>query len=301
MPLLLCSNPLYLQHAAVCLTSLLVNNPDLHFDIVLVVSSRDPMGEEKLRRSLAPFRQHSLKLLQFTLPQGTLLPLNPRTHYTLDNWTRLWVADFFAPEIERVLYLDCDLIVVGNVAPLWNTDLGGALFGAVDIPGSQRGIQKLDMRPEDGYFNSGVLLIDLAQWRCTRALNVVLDYVSGNSARLPDVDQDALNACFHARRMRLEYKWNAIAPFFREPLALPLPRAEIEAVCREARIIHFNGASKPWKYLTAHTRKREYWKYLHMTEWRDYVPPDRTLTNMLREAASIILPRPVKTILKRFL
>ena len=178
------------------------------------------------------------------------------------------------------------------------TDLGGALMGAVDIPGSDRGVIRLAMRAEDGYFNAGVLIIDLKQWRATRAEETVVDYIRANPERVR-YDQDALNACFHSRTKRLDYKWNVISPFFREPLALPLERAEIEAVRREARIIHFNGGSKPWSYFCDHPRRAEYEKYLRMTAWQDYVPPDRTPLNRLRKGISAILPDPVKGLLKK--
>jgi hypothetical protein len=58
----------------------------------------------------------------------------------------------------------------------------------------------------------------------------------------------------------------SFSPFFREPLALPLDRAEIEAIRRNAQIIHFNGGSKPWSYFCDHPRRAEYEKYLRMTE-----------------------------------
>ena len=296
--LLLCANSLYLQHMGVCLTSLLVNNPDLFFDIVIVGRASEALDEKKLRCSLARFSNYLLSFRKFTPPADRILPLNPRAHYTLDNWTRLWIEEFFSGDIDRVLYLDCDIVVVGSVAPLWRVDLGGALLGAVDIPGSQRGVTTLGMRAEDGYFNSGVLLIDLKQWREARALAAVLDYVQAYPERMLDLDQDALNACFNGRRKRLEYKWNAIWPFFREPLSLPLDRAEIEGVRREARIIHFNGNSKPWSYFCDHPRKAEYEKYLQMTEWRDFVPEDRTVLNSLRKGISAILPERTKKGLK---
>jgi len=296
--LLLCTNADYLQHVAVCLTSLLVNNPHLFFDVVVVGRTSERLDEERLRRSLAQFPNQSLTFKQFTPPAHRILPLNPGAHYTLDTWTRLWVADFFPPEVKRVLYLDGDIVVLGDVAPLWRTELDGAILAAVDIPGSQRGVTHHGMRIEDGYFSAGVLLIDLQQWRQAGALETVLEYVAAYPERLPDVDQDALNACFHARRKRLEYKWNAIWPFFREPLVLSLPRAEIEAVRAEARIVHFNGASKPWSYFCDHPRKNEYDRYLRLTEWREFVPSDRTLINRLRKTASAILSDRVKDFLK---
>src|SRR4051812_28713331 len=164
---LLCTNASYLQHAAVCLTSLLANNPDLFFDIILVGRASEVLDEDKVRRSLGRFSNFVLAFQKFSPPSKQLLPLNPGAHYTLDNWTRLWLSDFFPDNVDRVLYLDCDIVIVGSVAALWNVDLDGALLGAVDIPGSEHGVTHLGLRAEDGYFNSGVLLIDLKKWRET--------------------------------------------------------------------------------------------------------------------------------------
>jgi lipopolysaccharide biosynthesis glycosyltransferase len=298
--LLLCTNALFLQHAAVCLTSLLLNNSDLCFDIVVVGRVTEELDEGKLRRSLVRFANHSLSFRRFTPPVGRLLPLNPRAHYTLDNWTRLWVEEFFDEAVDRVLYLDADTVVTGSIAELWGAELDGALFGAVDIPGADRGVELLGLRPEDGYFNSGVLLFDLKQWRESRALDTLLAYIDAHPHEMSfTLDQDALNGCFHDRRKHLDYRWNAVWTFFQD---LPLPgldRSACAAVRRDARIIHFNSSNKPWSYFCNHPRKGEYEKYLRMTEWRNFVPPDRTMVNRLRKLASIILPPPAKAGLKR--
>jgi lipopolysaccharide biosynthesis glycosyltransferase len=295
--ILMCTNALFLQHAAVCLVSLLANNPDIFFNIVIVGRVTEDLDEEKLRRSLVGFSNYLLTFQKFAPPADLLLPLEPHAHYTIDTYTRLWLGEFFPETVDRVLYLDADIVVVGSIAPLWSTDLGGALMGAVDIPGSDQGVRRLAMRMEDGYFNAGMLLIDVAQWRATRAELTVLDYIRLNPERV-SYDQDALNACFRSRTKRLDYKWNVIRPFYREPLVLPLGRAEIEAIRRDAQIIHFNGGSKPWSYFCDHPRRAEYEKYLRMTEWRNYVPPDRTPLNMVRRGVSAITPDSVKRVLK---
>jgi lipopolysaccharide biosynthesis glycosyltransferase len=293
--LLICTNALYLQHAAVCLNSLLANNQDLVFDIVIVSRPTERLEEDGLRRSLGCFSNYSLSFRKFTPPANLVLPLNPDAHFTLDNWTRLWVEEFFTSDVDRVLYLDCDIVVIGSIAELWRADLDRALLGAVDIPGSQRGVTHLAMRAEDGYFNSGVLVIDLKQWRATSALDTVLRYVDAYPERVMiDLDQEALNACFHARRKRLDYKWNATWPFFSDPPVLPLVQTEIAAVRQDARIIHFNGYLKPWSYLCNHPRKSEYDKYLRMTEWRGFVPQDRTVLNILRKNLSPLLSKKCK-------
>jgi lipopolysaccharide biosynthesis glycosyltransferase len=297
--LLLCANALYLQHAAVCLASVLTNNSDLFFNVVIVGRATEVLEEQKLRRSLKRFSNHSLSIQKFTPPADRFLPLNPNAHYTLDNWTRLWVEQFFDQGTNRVLYLDCDIVVIGSLAPLWRTDLEGALIGAVDIPGSMQGVKRLGMRPEDGYFNSGVLLIDLERWRETRALDAVLHYIETFPERMCyTLDQDALNACFYSRRRRLDYIWNVTWSFFQTQLQLPLTAAELSEVRCNARILHFNSNLKPWNFFCDHPRQAEYYKYLLMTEWRDFVPPDRTAVNRLRKSMSAVLPTRVKEILK---
>lgn len=296
--LLICTNAGYLQHVAVCLRSLLEHNRDLFFNIVIVGRAGEHLNEEKLEASLGSSKGYSLSFKTFIPPVDHILPLNPRALYTLDIWTRLWVADFFGPEVKRVLYLDGDIVVTGSIAPLWNTDLDGALLGAVDIPGSQRGINNLGMREEEGYFNSGVLLFDLEQWRQTRALDALLAYVAKNLERLRDPDQDALNACFAGRRKRLDYTWNVIRSFYRDPPVLPLAPSELERVVKDARIIHFNGGLKPWSYFSDHPEKKEYWRYLRMTAWHDFVPADKTMKNVLRKAVSRVLPQGVKELFK---
>lgn len=295
---LFCTNRLFFQHVAVCLCSLLTNNKDLFFDVVIASRPEEKLDTQKLWRSLQQFSNCSLNFREFALPADQILPLIPGAHYTIDTYTRLWAGEFFPDVVDRVLYLDADMVVIDSIAPLWRTDLEGALFGAVDIPGSDRGVVQLKLPAGVGYFNAGMLLIDLKQWREVRALETVLDYITENPERVL-YDQDALNACFYHCWKRLDYKWNVIWPFYREPSELPLSRSEIETIRRDTVIIHFNGSSKPWSYFADHPRTTEYLKYLGMTEWRDFVPSDRTPMNRLRKGLSMVLPAPVKHFLKQ--
>ena len=297
--LLLSTNAMFLQHAAVCLTSVLANTPDLFFDVVVVSQPEENLDEARFRRSVERFPNHSIRFEKFSIPKEAVPAINPLTHYTLETYTRLWIENFFPPVTERVLYLDVDLVAVGSIAPLWSIDLGGALLGAANIPGAAVKLKSFSIPADEGYFSAGVLIIDLQQWRTTSAQQEVFDYISANPDRVfNDVDQDLLNAVFHHRTKRIGYEWNAIRPFFDEPTQLPLSQHELDEVRRDAIIIHFNGNLKPWSYFCDHPRRDEYTKYLRMTEWRDFVPPDRTPLNMVRKRVSRILPPEVKNVLK---
>ncbi len=288
--LLLCCNRTYAQHLCVALISLLDSNKDQSFDIVVV--SREEFGSDgdRLLASLAGFRNCSIRFALFEVPAGLRLPV--RAHYSVDNYSRLWIADFFPAAVRRVLYLDCDLIVLGEVADLYNVDLNGSLLGAVSIPGSTR-CTLLGIPERFGYFNSGVMIIDLEQWRATRAAAEVIDYIVANPDKLIDADQDALNGCFFARRKAVPYVWNVITPFYFDYHPLGMDQTIVDEVRQGARIVHFNGASKPWSYMSRHPHRQDYARYLRRSEWRDYVPPDRTISNMLKKHLATFVPKRV--------
>lgn len=291
IPTLFCINARYAKHAAVCIVSLLENNPEAFFDIV-VVSTGD-LGAEaaKLRCTLAAYANCALKTIRFA-PRGNIkLPV--RAHYSIDNYTRLWVADFFPASVGKVLYLDSDMIVAGDIDGLWRADLGNAVLGAVTIPGSTR-CAAFGIPEEYGYFNSGVLVIDLARWREEDIFKRLIEYLVANTDKIVDADQDVLNACLYDRRLPLPYIYNAISPFFFDYHPLGIGEVEIARVRDQARIIHFNGASKPWSYLCRHPRRADYWRYLERTEWRDDEPEDRNFANWTKKTFGPLVPESLR-------
>jgi len=284
--LLFCCNRNYAQHLCVALISVLANNPDFQFFVV--VASNGDFGEDgdRIRKSLEIFPNVVLKFESFQPPPLLSLPTN--FHYSTDTYTRLWVDTFFPNDVTRVLYLDADLIVVGDIAPLWRADLEGKLLGAVSIPGSTR-CGFLSIPEAAGYFNSGALVIDLVQWRQTGAADEVLSYVAANPEKLIDADQDALNACFFARRHSLPSIYNVITPFYFQYHDVGLDEATLADIQHRAVVVHFNGASKPWSYMCRHPRTADYLRYLSMSDWRDFVPPDKTLLNMAKKFVAGLL------------
>jgi lipopolysaccharide biosynthesis glycosyltransferase len=290
IPTLFCINSRYAQHVAVCIVSLLENNPNSFFDIV-VVSTGD-LGAEgaKLRRTLAAYGNCALKVTRLAAA-GIDLPV--RAHYSIDNYTRLWVADFFPERVSKVLYLDSDMIVAGDIGALWRTELGENILGAVTIPGSTR-CTAFGIPERYGYFNSGVLLINLAAWRAERVFPRLIDYIDRNADRIVDADQDVLNACLYDRRLELPYIYNAISPFFFDYHPMGMSGAAIAEVRAHARILHFNGASKPWNYLCRHPRRADYWRYLALTEWRDARPENRTLSSWTKKTFGPLLPEALR-------
>ena len=82
--------------------------------------------------------------------------------YDISIMSRLFMGEMLPDCVKRVLYLDCDTVVLASLKKLWQTDLKGRLFGAVMEPTIYPAVKaSIGLGKEDPYFNSGVLLIDL--------------------------------------------------------------------------------------------------------------------------------------------
>jgi lipopolysaccharide biosynthesis glycosyltransferase len=162
-------------------------------------------------------------------------------------YLRLFLPDLLPPRVERLLYLDSDVLVHGGLGPLWELPLGDAPVAAVrdgmirsmayegGIPGAGPGVPSTAP-----YFNSGVLLMNLPVWRRLDVTGQCLEYLVAQRDRLRFPDQDALNLVCFDRWVRLRSIWNDTVLWW-------LKGDDHETVRREVRISHFAGPNKPWQ------------------------------------------------------
>ena len=127
---------------------------------------------------------------------------------------RLLLSQFISPEIEKIIYLDSDIIVNLDIAELWHIELGDKVLGVV--PESFNGInafERFDLcrdglaNPED-YFNSGVLLMNLKLFNQEEPNIIEGLKFRGNHPEYKFFDQEVLNYCFSTRTLKLPTKFN---------------------------------------------------------------------------------------------
>ena len=157
------------------------------------------------------------------------------------TFARLLLAEVLPPHIPRVLYLDTDVLVLGNLDSLWDTDLAGAPVGAV-VDGMEAqiksGARHLAAVPRvERYFNAGMLLIDLQAWRQARICDRALNYLNSNP-HTPFADQDALNVACDGAWQRLDETWNCQSH-------LQTDFASMDPAARP-EVLHFVTSRKPW-------------------------------------------------------
>lgn len=197
---------------------------------------------------------------------------------------RLLMARFLPKDVNRVLYLDGDTIVRGNLAELDAHELPeNKVLGAVIEPTvDRRRLSGLGISDEP-YFNSGVLLIDLLRWRMCDSERRLLDYCISHSDSIVAPDQDAINGALKSRIEPLPPTYNYCNTYEFYPyrtlkkLMGNLPYYSEKAV-KEAVddpcIVHYLGEERPWREGNTHTYCDEYKHYLSMTPYSD--TPDET-------------------------
>ena len=266
---LFCCDPGYYQHLAVALVSLLLSNASNFLDIHLISSRQDSVLESKLIRSLDAYDNFHLQVYYWNNKQN----LYTSYHITSEAYTRLFAANILDISIDKILYLDSDLIVVDDLMGLWRTDVRDHALAAVPDPFGLWRREALGMPREGSYVNSGVLLLNLARWRADDLTRRLADHVGREGSHLVFHDQDAINAVLHAATKILPYRWNLQARMLRHwRLTSLADHAAIARAARSPAIIHYTSARKPWLFVAATPGKRLYRDYLRLTAWRTAPP-----------------------------
>ncbi len=164
-------------------------------------------------------------------------------HSAPANYFRLMIPDLLPESVERVIYLDSDILVRQSLNELWEISLDNAPVGAVRTWYTEFTPQmRLGLPYTQACFNSGVMLMDLSQWRDDEIAKKVLKYVRDNRKRIKAWDQDGLNAILAGQWYRLPPKWNV---FYALPEMMKERYADTIA---DPAIIHFCGPKvKPWQ------------------------------------------------------
>lgn len=270
----------YAPHTGTMLHSVLSASPGARVRVHVLCGTISEPDRARLRQVADRFGA-ALAFLPVTAAQAAAFP-DRRFHRSC--WYRVLLPELL-PDTERVLYLDSDLVACEPLDALWATDVARHPFAAVinpfypflpDYP-----VSHLGLAPGSPYYNSGVLLMNLARLRALGSADRIRDY----AARHPDnlyPEQDALNALYQHDVLPLHPRWNAQSSLFELKAAqLPFSAAELAEARQRPAIVHFIGPYKPWRYLCTHPLRGLYLEHRRQTPWPLEPPADRSLRNGL--------------------
>ncbi|MBI2382588.1 MAG: glycosyltransferase family 8 protein [Gammaproteobacteria bacterium] len=279
------SDGAYAPHTAAMLRSVFASNPGEAFRIYVLYQSLAEGDIAKLRQ-LAESWSANIQLLFIS---DDRLGNFPTQHFHKSCWYRILLPDLL-PELEKILYLDSDLIVQGAVRPLWQSDISEKVFAAVTnplypfMPPFPR--DRLHLADARSYINSGVLLMNLDRMRSTGCIARIRSYASNHPENLYP-EQDALSALLHGDCLLLHPKWNAQCTLWQvSDMNLPFSPAELREARAAPVVIHFTGPYKPWSYLCRHPLRRLYWEHRRETPWPSGDIEGKTLRNIVLKPMS---------------
>jgi lipopolysaccharide biosynthesis glycosyltransferase len=285
----------YLVPAAAAVYSLLKNHPGQRLKIYLLLGETQPDWINPLLRMI---QNSGSEAILKTLDESLFKNLKLNLHFSQATYYRIMAAELF--EEPKIIYLDSDTLVHGDLMEIWNLDLENYPLAAVQDP-IVKDFDRLQLSSDQGYFNSGFMLLNLDLWRQINLGPRVLEYVQKFPEHIQFADQCGLNAVLKGNWQRLTPQWNVQTAFFeKDSVAIAkqiFGENELQKAKSNPKVIHFTGNIKPWNLGSSHPFKHLFWKYLGESPFKRNLPLNFSLTNLLKS----FFPLPVKKYYWRYL
>jgi len=261
IPIFFACNDNYVPYLDVAIISLIENSSkENNYEIIILKTDINEENQAKLLKhakdnvSIRFFDvKNILEPLKKTLPD--------MFYYTLAAYYRLFIEKAF-PEFDKAIYLDCDVVLLEDIAKLYNTDIGDNLVGAVYEQNCERSpefssyVENMIGIPYKTYFNSGVMLMNLKEFRNFHLQDRFIEMLTTYNFDTLATDQEYINVICHGRVKYLPTGWNKNS-FPTEPEG-------------KLNLCHFALSNKPWHYKDV-INGEHFWKYAKKSEFYDYI------------------------------
>lgn len=198
-----------------------------------------------------------------------------KKHISISSFGRLFVGDILPEDIEKIIYLDCDTVVMGSLLELFTYNMQEKIVGGIDDCKSKKYRWVLGLPLSAPYINAGVLLINLKLWNEMQCEKKFIEYIEKNNGVVHFADQGTINATLYNEICLLPMKYNVMTHNydfsfnelmkFRQPV-LSYRKEEIEKNIRQPIIIHFTSSfmtsTRVWYSNSNHKKRELYCKYM---------------------------------------
>lgn len=257
----------YVATCAAMLASLSENNQQTKWLVHILVSDLQEHYKDRLIKYFEATDNIDIQFYEVNKDRLTGVKYRQNNPLTAAAYYRILLSSILPDSVDRVLYLDCDLLVLGDISDLFRIDLTGYACAAVKdilrITDEHR--LQINLPFDKGYFNSGVMMINLDFWRKERCERTLIDFAK-RERHVFFHDQDALNYVFKGKWFQLSPQWNRLYPSV-YPDSFFHSTEDMDAF-EQPKIIHFGGILKPWKNIRwplGNKYRKMYYCYLKKT------------------------------------
>ena len=298
VPIIMATNQNYSPYVAVTIQSILENaSKEYYYDIYVFYTE---LGKETVRKlEAAEADRYRVNTVNITSALNSKLKLRTCSHYTIETYYR-----FFAPEVlpfyDTLIYVDCDLVVLGDISELYKLDIGNCILGAVKNYMNRfvaNYVENLHVSPEK-YFNAGVLIINTKKFMEERIREKAFELLDKHEDFIM-LDQDALNVVCKDQIYYLPEDWNVQWHHFEGACDIVINKQACIDAYSAPKILHFTGKNKPWK--DARIPKADlFWKYAEKTKFSQEIIKNLSAANVV-SVVNFDAPQQSKPIQKQIL
>ena len=271
IPLIFAANDSFVPYLSVMVESVMAHgSPQFQYEIILLHRDITKETAGLLRSQISRLKNFSLRLIDLSKEvEHYSFYTENRMFFTPEAYYRL-LAPFLLPEYDKAIYIDGDMVACTDVADLLEVELGDRLIAAVrDFcgladafhPGLDRRAymqRELGLKNFEGYYISGLLVMNLRQFRKEFTLSQMMEFAASRQWRYHD--QDILNVLTEGRTLLLDARWNVLQDYGSHRLLPPHLYQEWADSLKDPWIVHYGGDAKPWLYPRV-PRAEYFWQY----------------------------------------
>jgi len=306
MNIVVASDDNFVQHCGTMLVSLLENNKENKIAVYLLSEGLSDENNEMLEDIvLTRGGDYNYILVDSELLVNLPMPdFSELSHISIATYYRLLIPNLLPTAVSKVIYLDCDIIIRKSIQDLWDTNIDNYAVGAIYqmTESTQEDTHRLNIPFSCGYFNAGVLLVNVEYWKEHNISIELMGFIRSHVDTIKYHDQDALNAVLHDKCLMLPCKWNMLTVFFRKNIfkvddynngvivnSYNDYKNELKDVAFDPSIVHYVSRPKPWEKKCTHPFRSEYYKYLKLTPWGKFTEPSHFISSAYRFIRKVVL------------
>ncbi len=201
----------------------------------------------------------------------------------INKYARLYLSKLLPETIEKVIYLDCDVLVLGSFIELWSINIEDYYFAGVTDVITPNHKLSINIPLDSKYFNSGMLVMNLKKFRDEKSIVKVEAFMKTYIKRKVKYsnDQAVINALFYNDFYELPAKYNCITPFYLMKseqieklygMKLFHSNEELQEAIDKPILVHFTPSfiKRPWIKRSEHPLADTYLTYLRKTPWKGF-------------------------------
>ncbi|MBR4085137.1 MAG: glycosyltransferase family 8 protein [Lachnospiraceae bacterium] len=305
------SSDLFSPVLGVSLASVFENNTSMEeINVYIFDTAISDINKNKLYELAAKYSRslHFIQMPDINKTQRLGLKDVGKAGWFFNSYMKLFLDELLPENVERVLYLDSDVLVTSDLTELWNMDMnGGCAAGVIDCLGEAY-YKVLGLNDGAMYCNSGIILVDLINWKKQRIGQRVREYCAENGGYVFFMEQTAFNAALQEEIIILHPKYNVYSMMqilsYDELVKLRkleryYTKEDIQEAVKKPVMIHLTNSflltNRAWHENSNHPEKELYEKYKEKTPWKEEpgFKDTRNVKDKIIQVIVDVLPRPI--------